>query len=97
VSLLHKESRHGGGRGGGVDESVQDRNRETGKCMEDRKYLLDDKGYECLLNDHNEALMKQSKRNSIENATAVKNERGCKFCRISLRSRRSRKVRILIV
>jgi len=34
-----------------------------------------------LLNDDNEALMKQSKRNCIENATAAKNERGCKFCR----------------
>jgi hypothetical protein len=68
----------------GVDESVQDRKRETGTCMEDSEYLLDDdKECECLLNDDNEALMQQSKRNCVENATAAKNERDCKFCRTS--------------
>jgi hypothetical protein len=69
---------------GGVDESVQDWKRETGTCMEDSEYLLDDdKECECLLNDDKETLMQQSKRNCFEKVIAVKNERGCKFCQKS--------------
>jgi len=45
--------------------------------------LNDDKECECLLNDDDEALMQQSKRNCIENAIDAKNERGCKLCRKS--------------
>jgi hypothetical protein len=41
----------------GVDESVQDRKRENGTCIEDSEYLLDDdEECECLLNDDNEYL-----------------------------------------
>jgi len=36
-----------------------------------------------LLNDDNETLMQQSKRNCTGNAIAAKNERGCKCCRKS--------------
>ena len=59
----------------GVDESVQDRKRETGTCMEDSEYLLDDdKECECFLNDDNKALMKQSKRNCVANVIAAKHQ-----------------------
>ena len=56
----------------------------TRTCMDDSEYLLDeDKEYECLLNDDDEALMQRSKRNCFEIAIAAKNERGWKFCRES--------------
>ena len=67
---------------GGLDESVQGRKRETGTCMEDSKYLLDDdKKCKCLLIDDNEASIQQRVRNCTENAIAAKHERGSKFCR----------------
>jgi len=62
---------------GSENESVQDRKKETGTCMENCVYLLyDDKECECLLNDDNEVLMQTSKRDCVENFTDVKNERG---------------------
>jgi hypothetical protein len=69
----------------GVDESVQDRKRVTGTCMEDSEYLLEyDKECECLLNDDdNEASIQQRIRNCAEHVIAAKHERGCRFCRKS--------------
>ena len=69
---------------GVADESVLNQERESGTCMEDSEYLLDDdKECECLLNDDNEASIQQHIRNCAENAIAAKHERGCKFCRNS--------------
>jgi hypothetical protein len=68
--------------------------------MEDSEHLLDDddKECECLLKDENGAFMQQSKRNCFANATAAKNEKVVSSVgRVSLHSRRSRKVRILTV
>ena len=62
------EFRHGGG-----DNSVQDRQRETGTRME---------GSECLLNDDYETLIQQREKNcSEDNDIAAKHERGRKFSR----------------
>jgi len=69
---------------GVADESVLDQERESGTCVEDSEYLLDDdKECECLLNDDNEASIQQRLRNCAENAIAAKHGRGCKFCRNS--------------
>jgi hypothetical protein len=54
--------------------------------MEYREYLLDDDtDSECLLNDDNEALMQQSKKNCATNSRNAKHERGCNFCRKIIR------------
>jgi hypothetical protein len=54
--------------------------KETGTCMEDSEYLLDDdKECEVLLNDDNEVSVQQGTRNCAENAIAAEHERCCKF------------------
>ena len=68
----------------GADEPVQSRRRETGTCMEDSEFLLDNKICECLLYDDNEASEQKRKRNCAENSIAVKHERGSRVCRQSL-------------
>lgn len=55
-----------------------------GTHMQYREYLLDDHtDSECLLNDYNEALMQQSRKNCATNSRNAKYERGCNFCRKS--------------